>query len=347
MNLFKKNKCYLGIDIGDTNIKIVELVKVGDEVKLSTYGYSEYTNFDNIAKRNLNNKPQEIAKIIKRICRKSGTTSHEAVASLPPYSVFSSVINLPEIGKNDIESAINFEAKKIIPLPLEEMILDWKEIGAVEKNGTRNYLLTGAPRNLVKKYIEIFKEAKINLLSLETETFSLIRSLIGEDKSSIMIVEIGAFTTDISIIDKSVPMLSRSLDIGGFTITRSISESLKVGLERAEQFKYDLGMSSFDSEDSVIPKTIAEAIAPIINEIKYYLNLFQTKNNKNVEKIVLSGGSSMLINLTNYLSKVLDMKVIISNPWSRISYPPDLKPVLDETGSKMSVAVGLAMRQID
>ena len=83
------------------------------------------------------------------------------------------------------------------------MILDWKRIedeGNEKKNDMR-VLLTGAPRSLVKKYIDIFKAAQINLLSLETETFSLIRSLVGNDKSTIMIVEIGAGTTDVTIVD--------------------------------------------------------------------------------------------------------------------------------------------------
>ncbi|MBU4455424.1 pilus assembly protein PilM, partial [Patescibacteria group bacterium] len=118
-------------------------------------------------------------------------------------------------------------------------------------------------------------------------------------------------------------------------------------MERAEQFKYDLGISSLESQEDVIPKTIIETISIVINEIKYVLNLFQSKNNKSVEKIILSGGSALLINFANYLSKILDINVIIGNLWDSISYPVDLKLVLDEIGPRMSTAVGLAMRQIE
>jgi len=344
MNLFSSPNSCLGIDIGTFSIKVVELKKEGAKAKLLTYGFSE--SLQGLAQADT----KRVAKVVNQICQKAGVVSKSAVAALPTFSVFSSIINLSGVGKKDITPAVHWEAKKVIPLPLEEMILDWKKVK--EDNNSRSkdnvkVLLTGAPRSLVKKYIEIFKNAQINLLSLETETFSLVRSLLGNDKSTNMIVEMGANTTDISIIDQSIPMLNRSIDIGGLTITKTISSSLDISLERAEQLKYDLGISSFETQDNVVPKTIAEAISPIVNEIKYALSLFQSKNNKKVEKLILSGGSALLINFSNYLSKILDLNVVVGNPWSRVSYPVDLKPILDEIGPHMSIAIGLALREIE
>jgi len=344
MNLFKSNKSYLGVDIGTSSVKLVELKKENDKVKLVTYGFTE--SLSGIKKTDV----EQTVKIINKVLDKAGVTSKNAIAALPTFSVFSSVINLSGIVDKDISSAVHWEAKKVIPLPLDEMILDWRKIetDAKENNkGNIKVLLTGAPQSLVKKYIEIFKNLQINLLSLETEIFSLIRSLIGNDKSTIMIVEIGANTTDISIIDKGIPVLTRSIDVGGMTITKAISGNLNIGMERAEQFKYDMGIGSYNSQDNSIPKTIIETISPIVNEIKYASNLFQTKNNKAVEKIILSGGSSTLINLSGYLSKTLNINVVVGNPWSRVSCPVDLKPLLDEIGPRMSIAVGLAMRELE
>ncbi len=356
MSIFSPNISYLGIDIGTSSIKIVELKKEGGKAKLLTYGFSERLQGTEQA------DVKQISKIINQVYQQAGVVSKNAVAALPTFSVFSSIINLTGVSKKDISSAVHWEAKKVIPLPLEEMILDWRNIKKSEKDNplrreasknnkeikaSTKVLLTGAPRSLVKKYVEIFKSVQINLLSLETETFSLIRSLLGNDKATVMIVEMGANTTDISIVDYGIPMLTRSIDVGGLTISKAISNNLNIGLERAEQFKYDLGISSIESRENVIPKTITETVSPIVNEIKYALNLFQNKNKKGVEKIVLSGGAALLINFANYLSKVLDMNVIIGNPWARISYPIDLKPLLDEIGPRLSIAVGLAMREIE
>jgi len=344
MSLFFSNESYLGIDIGSSSVKLVELKNERGRVKLLTYGFSENLNDLDQA------DPKEIAAIINGICAKAGVTSRKAVSALPTFSVFSSIITLAGVEKKDLASAINWEAKKVIPLPLEEMILDWKKIttSAPEENKNNvKILLTGAPRTLVKRYIEIFKNAKINLLSLETETFALIRSLLGNDKSTTMIVEIGAKTSSFNIIDQNIPILNRSIDIGGQTITKAIANNLNIGLERAEQFKYDLGISSLETADNAIPRTIAESVSPIVNEIKYALNLFQNKSDKKVDKIILSGGSALLVNFTSYLSKILDINVLAGNPWGKISYPVELKPLLDEIAPRLAISIGLALREME
>ena len=344
MGLFFSNESYLGVDIGSSSIKIVELKNQGGKARLLTYGFSE--NLDDLDQSD----PEKISGIINKICAEAGIVSRKAVSALPTFSVFSSIINLAGVSKKDLPSAINWEAKKVIPLPPEEMILDWKKIDNVERAADKNnikILLTGAPRTLVKRYIEIFKNAQINLLSLETETFALIRSLLGNDKATVMVVEIGAKTTSFTIIDQSIPTLNRSIDIGGWTITKAISHSLNIGLARAEQFKYDLGVGSSAAADNAIPQTIIDSVSPIVNEIKYALNLFQSKNNKKVDKIILSGGSALLMNFTSYLSKMLNMNVVAGNPWSTISYPLDLKPLLDEIAPRLAIAIGLALREME
>jgi type IV pilus assembly protein PilM len=352
MSLFFPDESYLGIDIGSTSIKIVELKSEGGKAKLLTYGFSE--GFDDLDKKG----PGEIAAIISKICQTAGTLSRKATSALPIFSVFSSIINLSGTNKKDLPSAIIWEAKKVIPLPLEEMILDWKRIANIDEAGNNamvsrpedknniKILLTGAPRTLVKKYIEIFKNVQINLLSLETEIFALIRSLLGNDKSAVMLVEIGAKTTSFNIIDQNIPILNRSIDIGGWTITKAIASNLNISLERAEQFKYDLGIGSLDSAANTIPKTIIESISPIVNEIKYALSLFENKGGR-VDKIVLSGGSALLMNLTSYLAKILNINVVAGNPWARVSYPLDLKPLLDEIAPRFAVAIGLALREME
>ena len=120
-----------------------------------------------------------------------------------------------------------------------------------------------------------------------------------------------------------------------------------MGTAKAEQFKYDLCMNALKTEGVEMPEIIVDIISPIVNEIKYAVNLFQNKSGKTTEKIVLSGGSALLPNICGYLSKILDKKVIIGDPWARLSYPSDLKPLLNEIGPRMAVAIGLAMRELE
>ncbi len=348
MGLFAGQKSYIGVDIGTSGVKMVELAKSNKNISLITYGFSEPADYE--LSNNWQTDIREVAKVLNEIIKRAGIVSRSAVAALPTFSVFSSILNL-NVEKKDLASAVNWEAKKVIPLPLEEMSIDWVKISGREEDKKHKkqarVLLTAAPRSLVERYINIFKLAQINLLNLEPETLSLVRSLLGNDKSTVAIVEVGATTTDISIIENSIPVLSRSIDVGGLTITKAISRNLNIGLNRAEQFKYDLGISSLDSSEG-IPQTIIETIAPIINEIRYIINLYQNNQaEETVEKIILSGGASLLINFARYVEQNLNIKVLVGDPWHRVSYPPDLEPVLKELGPRLAVAVGLALREME
>ena len=352
MGLFSNddNNLFLGIDIGDSSLKMVELRKKGKQIHLSNYAFSENVNEVSFTKIE---DIKYLAGAINKVRNDAGIVSRKVTVSLPTFSVFSSIININNFNRKNLAVMVSDEAKKVIPLPLDEMTIDWRIIpdqnGKIPTKGNLRVFLTGSPKKLVRRYIDIFKEAKLSLLSLETETFSLVRSLVGNDKSTVMVVEIGANSTDISIVYESIPVLNRSLAVCSSTITKVLSEKMGFDYVQAEQFKIDMGSAFLDSEDDKekkMPKLIVETIEPIITEIKYMLEFFYSQNKQPVEKIILSGGGSLLLGLSDYLSQVLDMKVIVGDAWSRVRYPEELKPVLDEVGPKLAVAIGLALREI-
>lgn len=374
MGIFSSKSSYLGIDIGTSSIKVIELSNFKGRPRLVTYGFIEKKPGE---VENLVDDATGTAAIINEICAKSKTSSKKVIAALPNFSVFTSILNLPNLPKKELASAVSWEAKKIIPMPLEEIILDWKiieesESPAGEKQKISDYhesygenqqnkpmskifsksqknlkiLLTGASKNLVKKYVDIFNISGLTLLSLETENFALIRSLVGNDKSVIMLVDLGASTSSIAIVEKGIPVLSRSIEMGGTMITRAISNSLNVNFDRAEQFKQDLSLGS-ETADNSLPQTVEKAFSSILNEIKYTLNIYQEQNKNKVEKIILTGGSSLLGNLPGYLSKVLNINTYVGDPWARVIFPTELKPILDRLGAKFAISIGLSMRDIE
>lgn len=338
---------FLGIDIGDSSLKMVELRKKGKKIFLSNYAFSENVtdvNFTKVADVNY------LAQAILKVKAEAGIKAKKVTASLPTFSVFSSIIHLPTIDRKNMDKIVADEAKKVIPLPLEEMILDWKimphKTGEDEKNGSRVFL-TGSPKKLVRRYIEIFRLAKLELASLETETFSLVRSLLGNDPSTVMIVEIGANSTDLSIVQDSIPVLNRSLEVCGSTVTQTLADKLGLSFIQAEQFKLDLSASLSDGSKDELPQLIIKTLGPVIHEIEYMREFFEKNGAANkIEKIVLSGGGALLLNLADYLSKHLNLQVIIGDPFSRVSYPVEMQPIINEVGSKLAVAAGLALREI-
>ncbi|MDX9892803.1 MAG: pilus assembly protein PilM [Patescibacteria group bacterium] len=380
MGLFSSQQSYLGIDFDSNSIKLVELKNEAGRPRLVTYGY-----FDREVSPEANNRTddysEDTSKLIKQVCAKARTTTTKVITALPAYSVFSSILNLPALARKDLANAVKWEAKKVIPLPIDEMILDWKilenfngdnlkkpksqnvdnndledkdlepkkflKISSKAKKENVKVLLTAAPKDLVKRYMNIFHSSGLNLLSLDTESFALIRSLVGNDRSALMIVDIGSIVTNISVVVNNIPILNRSIDVGGVTITKAIANSLNVNLARAEQFKYDIGMSSDRVGQGSVPKTIETTLSPIIDELRYSLELYRNQGAKDIEKIILTGGSSLLLNLPQYLSNLLGLRVFLGDPWARIIYPEELKPVLDEIGPRFAVAAGLAMRDIE
>ncbi len=345
---FGGDNLFLGIDIGDSSLKMVELRKKNRQIHLVNYAFSENVSEINFMKVDDINY---LANAITKVRTEAGILGRKVTASLPTFSVFSSIINVMSTDKKSLAAAVNEEAKKVIPLPLEEMTLDWKIVpdakGKIPSKGNLSIFLTGSPKKLVRKYIDIFKAAKLELASLETETFSLVRSLLGNDKSTVMIVEIGANSTDFSIVRESIPVLNRSLAVCGSTVTKVLAEKMGVPFAQAEQFKLDLSLSLSVDNREELPQLIARTLEPVVTEILYMIDFFRSQNNGEIEKIILSGGSAMLLNLADYFSKRLNLKVIVGDPWSRIHYPDELRPVLSEVGPKLAVAIGLAMREIE
>ncbi|MEK7606956.1 MAG: type IV pilus assembly protein PilM [Patescibacteria group bacterium] len=353
-----KTRDSIGIDLGAGGIKAASLAREKKGVRLVTYGFTERSvgEMGNDWLADIDGT----AALIRKICDRAHITGGRASTALPIASVFSSVINLPvAVSKGkELEAAVQWEAKKLIPLPLEEVILDWKilppvsvlakgkeEKGAEKKEKMVEVLLTGAPKALVQKYIEVFKKAGFTLGALETESFAFIRSLVGNDLSLVAIVDIGARKSNIVFVDRGVPFLSRSIEIGGKNFTDRIADVLKMPVERAEEVKRNISeLSALQS----LPDLIKGVITPLLNEIKYSFDVYRTRNGgtRPLEKIILTGGSSALPKLSEHFTEFFNLRTFQGDPWARLQYPEELKPVLQSIGARFSVALGLAMREI-
>lgn len=348
---FNPKQSFVGIDIGTSGIKAVQLGLENQRPRLMTYGFIEQAN--DIIKNDSPAGRDTVISALKLLLHESHVTTSRAVAALPSFTVFSSIISLPMMSRKELNSAVRWEAKKFVPMPIDELVLDWKLLKEnhdakpnVQAPKNLRVLITAAPKSLVRRYIEIFKAAGLQITNLETEALALERSLIGTDPSPVMIVDIGAMATDIVVVVDGIPLINRSIDVGGNTMTKSIAQSLNIDQDRAEQFKRDFGLASGQSNVSQIPKTIEFIVSSIVNEIRFVLNLYRSQSTGPIQRIILSGGSSYLMNLPDYLEKIISIKTFIGDPWARIVYPVELKPALEEIGPRLSVAIGLAMREL-
>ena len=368
MSLFGglKKSSYLGVDIGSQGLKVVELSNEKSRAKLLTYGYSEQPPGFQAQGASLIDDPPAAARLLSQVCKKAGTTSTRAVAALPVSSLFSTIIAVPRrANEKEIKPLIDSQIAKLAPLPLAEMVTystfidDIKSANKKDKKDNdpkkkeRNYvrvLVTGGAKSLIQKYIEIFRLAKLELLSIDAEPFALIRSLVGKDKTPIAVVDIGDRRTNITIIEKGIPFLTRSIHLGGSAVTKRIMEQMAVPEDQALQIKADLGALAVGATAGGMPKVLESVMQPIVNEIRYAFQLYanmELTDMKKVEKVILTGGSSHLPHVPEYFSETLNLNVYRGDPWARVMYPTDLRPVLDEIGPRLSIAIGLAMRDIE
>ena len=339
----------------------MELKDVNGAPRLETYGAFDHRI--DIAREMDKAKIQETAAYIKALCAASGVHTTQVVAAIPSFSVYSQIIAMPKVDKKELESAIRGEFSKLVPKSLEELVVDWKIVGGddtissansvfslaqdkntkavMSQNVQKKVLVTATDKKMVERYVSLFKEAGLTLTSLETESFASIRALLGKDMTPTLIADIGASTMDITLVTELVPVISRSLNVGGDVITQAISEITKLDLDLSEQFKKDV---TYYNKSSEFPVSLQKALEPIINEMKYTIDLYVNRTGKKVERVILTGGSSLFDSFAQRLEEALNVKVFIGNSWASVTHPGPMSEVLEDIASRYTIAIGLALR---
>lgn len=362
----RKVRRQLGVDIGTSSVKVVELEQDGNHVVLSNYGIMDGSDFFGEVRSGSNiplgfkMSENDIALVLKQLLSSAKMKSDTVVMSVPIFSSFITVMELPNLNGKELENAVPFEARAYIPVPLSEVVLDWivvptstagtaqpqnqTVVSTTPKTEKITVLLIAVPKEVVSKYQRIAEASGLKLAALESESFSLARSLVGKDMGTIMLMDLGARSSNITIIDGGYIFMSHSAELSGREITRVVSSSLNITPERAEELKRTTGIASLGAEKG-IAQVISPFVGKLVNEAERMNSLFLKKDDKKIEKIVLTGGAANLPGLAEYLSRNLGVEVLLGNPFSHIKFDPVLEPVFrKELSSVLAVPAGLAMR---
>ena len=353
-----KSKGKLGIDIGTSAIKIIELEKEGGRFALKNYGLFEFKNAESVSAAAESKQAQNILKLpdgeiiwgIKEVLKKAKIKATDAVASIPSFSTFATAIEMPYLSEKDLASSLPFEARKYIPVPLSEVVLDWSIIDIPKdpvdstKQNTVEVFIAAVPKDETIRYQRIMQGAGLNLRALELENSALIRALLGNDLSPTVIVNIGGRSTSIVIVNRGYERVSHSYEVGGFEITKSIARSLNVGLEKAEELKKKLGLKEID--ENIINSAMKSLIDMMVFETRKTITNYEETKNQKISRILLVGGLTNMPNFANYFQQKLNREVFIGNALARVVYPQTLSSVMQELSSTFAVATGLAMREV-
>ena len=335
--LFFGSKSQLGIDIGTSTIKVVELGKTKENFELKTFGMVDVSS--KIMEKMQRDIIEDTADIIRELLAKSKVKTKRAVVSLPNNVVFVTVIEMPSMSDKELKSAIEWEARRYIPLPLEEVTLSWSALRGDEKDPRIKVLLTAVPTTVIDNYLRMFKLAGVQPIALEIEALALIRSLAGARTDGFMIIDIGAKNSSLNIVDHGFLQIGRNMSTGGDTITREIAQSLKISFSRAEQFKMEMGTNS---DMQQISGVIQSTIEGLKNEAAQLIKLYESKGGQ-VSEIIFTGSGASLPGLSTFFND-LGVKMSLGKPLQFISYDQKFAGEISKVALGLSVAVGLAMR---
>ncbi len=358
-NLFK-SKSKLGLDIGTAAIKIVELSQQGGRWKLENYGIFELKGQAgaDAAQTVMDLPDEQIVQAIKDIIATAGMKSRDVVASVSSFSTFATVIQMPYVSEEDLAKTIPFEAKKYIPVPLDQVVLDWSIVGvppsSVQAQGAKEgtapatsttveVFLAAVPKDETARYQRIAKAAGLNLIALELENSSLVRGLLGNDLAPSAILNIGGRSTSIVIVVKGYERLAHNYEIGGYEMTKAIATALGISPAQAEALKRKYGL--LDSPENKARAAMLPLADMMIFETRKTIENYEQSRAQRIERIVLVGGLANMPGLAQYVKLRLERDVLVGNVFARLLYPPELAPILQSLSNTLSIAVGAAMRE--
>lgn len=363
----------IGIDIGSASIKIVQLRREGGRAILETYGaitLGPYANTE--AGRVTKLGAPEIGTALTDLIREANVTAKLAAVAIPFSSSLTSVIKMPRMSEDQLNKMVPLEARKYIPIPINDVMLDWfvipedeaperastiknvstplksKEVSAAN---TLEVLLVAIHNTTLQMYQAVMQASSMNVQFYELEIFSAARSALGHGIAPVAIVDIGASSSKIYIVERGIVRISHLINKGSQDITLQLTRALNIPFMKAERLKKEVGLQAHnktgsDNDDTQVAEAMLSTLDYIFGEVNRVLLRYGKQYNKNISRVVLCGGTSVMNGLHEYAETKIDSPVEIADSFSRIQAPAFLTDVLKEVGPEFTVATGLALRHL-
>lgn len=305
-----------GLDISDYSIEVISLKGTIETPRLLSMGRTVLEPGIVEDGKILNKKKLEGA--LQTLVEKpkfGKIKTRKLIFALPESKSFIHIADLPEDLKGKEESEyIKFQAAQFFPFPLQDLYLDYK---TRKRDNLKEVVLAASPRNIVNEYLEVFKSLRLQPICLEIESISLGRSLV-DTKQPVLVVDIGARTTNFSLFVEGELRASFVYGIAGNQFTKTLAENLGIAIDEAETLKKEAGLNPKLKEGKIF-LVLQKEIQKIIWEIRKIEEYSQEKEDNEIQKIILAGGSALLPHLPEYFTQNLEKPVAIGDPWVKIN----------------------------
>ncbi len=344
MSLLSGVSEFFGLDIGTTAVRLVQLNGSGPQKSLGKYAYVPIDG--KIALSDARSDQQKLGAAIRDLIEQSRITTKNVAVGVPSLRVFSTVADIDRMPGNELGKAIRYQADALIPTPIDESKIDWAQIGDSPKEaGKVEVLLSSVPNTFIEQRLDLLESIGLNVIAFEPDNLALVRSLIAPSATAAqVIVDIGRKNTDIIITMNGAPRLMRSIQTGMEGIIRSASQNLSVDETQAEQFVLKFGLSK-DKLEGQVYQAILGTVEVLTNEIDKSIKFFQGRySGVALERIVVTGGASVLPEFPLYVANKFTLNVEIGNAWNNVVFSPERQNELTALSNQFGVAVGLAER---
>ena len=348
----KSGATMVGLDIGSSRVKAVELKKNGDGYQLSKLGHAALPSEAIVQGAFLNTTA--IVDSIRQALESAGIRSRDVATAISGHSVIVKKVTVQAMSREQLEESIQWEAEQYIPFDVNEVNLDFQILDTAEGEGQMDVLLVAAKKDLLDDYVQVIAEAGYTAQVVDIAGFAVENAYEvnrGEDDGEVIaLANVGSQVTNINVVSGGIPVFTRDVALGGALYTEEIQKTLSIAFEEAERIK--IGDADVASKD-VVPKEVEESMrqvtSQIVGEIARSLEFYSaTAEDGNISKIVLAGGSAHVSGLAAAFEERMDVPVEVIDPLSNVQVGPGVDPKeIEDLGPSLAVGMGLAMRRLD
>lgn len=356
----------VGVDIGSSSIKVVQLKRLRSSAALETYGELQLGPYANVEiGRATNLDPARLSEALVDIVREASVSSKKIALGISYSSSFMAVLSLPAADEGQLASMVPIEARKYVPVPINEVTIDWFVIPesrgsgtgtnkgdqktgtqSPNKNAPTRVLLAAIHNEALGKYRTVAKNAALSTAFTEIEVFSTIRSSVLEDDGVVVLLDLGAATTKLYVVDGGIVQRTHSMTVGSQDMTLSLSRALELSVADAEELKRQVGLSDAGN-DPRIKQSLNFTLERILNESRRVMTAYESTMKTKISKVILTGGGVLLKELPAYVKVYFERDVVLADPFSKVEYPAFLEDTLKEAGPSFGVAIGVALRLLN
>ncbi|NQT32928.1 MAG: type IV pilus assembly protein PilM [Candidatus Omnitrophica bacterium] len=329
----------VGLDIGSYSVKVVSADTGPGENTLTAY------NIKNIP---VGEKKIKVGDLVREALDEIDIHPKEVNLSISGPDVIVRFIDLPKMSKDQLKSALSFEAEKYIPFNISEVVLDFLILGDAPEEGQMRVLLAAVKREAVSGMVEMIESLGMTINLIDTDPFAIFNAFsgtnpeLGDQKKGIAFLDLGHSKTNILISIGNVPCFMRQIQIGGRDIDEAIAKNMSIPVEKAMELRLG-GAKEKDSE--AVKNTMMLILDELVKEMHLSYGYFENRYNAKVEDVYCSGGMAYQEGVLDYLSEKLGLSAMKWNPVDSINLSENIsKEDIDSVALQLAVSIGLVLR---